>query len=59
LSLRVREEEPVVDLQGIVGELYDRAGYDLVVAYGWEPVPPLGEDDAAWVDALLREHGLR
>lgn len=59
LPLRMRAEEPVVDLQRIVGELYDRAGYDLVVAYGREPVPPLRADDAVWADALLREKGLR
>jgi hypothetical protein len=59
LPLRSGDTEPQVDLQMLLSELYDRAGYDLVVDYSREPVPPLPEDDAAWANALLREKGLR
>jgi len=59
LPLRSRDVEPLVDLQALVGGLYDRAGYDLVIDYSREPVPPLSEVDAAWADTLLREQGLR
>ena len=59
LPLRAGDTEPVVDLQMLLNEVYDISGYDLVIAYTREPVPPLAEPDAAWADALLREKGLR
>lgn len=48
LPLRPEDEEPVVDLSALLQELYDRAGYDLVVDYTADPVPPLEGEDAAW-----------
>jgi len=59
LPLREGDEEPPVDLGGLLHALYDRAGYDLAVDYTTEPVPPLEGDAAVWVDELLREKGLR
>jgi hypothetical protein len=59
LPLQRGEEEPLVPLNALLHELYDRAGYDLRINYRLEPEPPLGEEDAAWADALLREQGLR
>ena len=59
LPLRSGDTEPVVDLQRLLNEVYDISGYDLVIDYSKEPVPPLSEADAAWADALLREKGLR
>ena len=41
-------------------ELYDRARYFRRVRYdGPPPEPPLAPEAAAWVDAILREQGLR
>jgi hypothetical protein len=57
LPLQSREEEPVIDLQRILQEVYDRAGYDLVVDYTVEPVPPLSDEDARWADVLLGTQG--
>jgi Protein of unknown function (DUF4058) len=59
LPLREGDVEPLVDLQTVLNELYDRASYDLVMDYSQEPVPALSEENAAWVDELLREKGLR
>ena len=59
LPLRAGDSEPVVDLQTLLNGVYDISGYDLVIDYTREPVPPLSEPDAAWADALLREQGLR
>lgn len=59
VPLRRGEKEVVVDLNTLLHELYDRAGYDLAVDYRQEADPPLEGDDAAWADALLRRHGLR
>ena len=55
VPLRRDDQEPTVDLSGLLSALYDRAGYDLRVDYRQPPEPPLGEADAAWAAALLRE----
>lgn len=59
LPLLPGDEELNVPLNALLHDLYDRAGYDLRIDYRAEPVPPLGEEDARWADALLREKGLR
>ncbi len=59
LPLQRDDDEPRVELNRILHELYDRAGYDLRINYRGDPEPPLEGDDAAWMDALLREVKLR
>ena len=49
LPLRESELEPIVNLQGLVGDIYDQSGYDLVIDYNEEPVPPLEKEDAEWL----------
>lgn len=56
IPLRVDEEEPVLALNQIVHDLYDRAGYDLAVDYRQPPIPPLAAEDATWAAQLLRHH---
>ncbi|MEK0195783.1 DUF4058 family protein, partial [Microcoleus anatoxicus] len=59
LPLRGGDTEPIVDLQGLLGGIYDRAAYDFRIDYTASAVPPLSEADAAWADSLLRDKGLR
>ena len=59
LPLRGPDEDLVVDLNGLLHGLYDRAAYDLTVNYRGEPVPPLTGADHTWMDALLHAAGLR
>jgi hypothetical protein len=59
LPLQAGDQEPEVDLGSLLGALYEQAGYDLVVDYRREPVPPLSGSDAAWADALLRAARMR
>lgn len=59
LPLQQADEEPEVELNRLLHELYDRAGYDLRIDYRGDPVPPLAEADASWADALLRAAGRR
>jgi hypothetical protein len=59
LPLRRGDTEPVIDLQALLGEIYEIASYDFVMDYSRESVPPLLESDAVWADTLLREKGLR
>jgi hypothetical protein len=59
LPLRRNDEEPLVELNALVHDLYQHAGYDLRLNYQAEAEPPLEGEDAAWADELLREAGLR
>jgi len=54
LPLQPGEEEPAVDLNRILHDLYDRAGYDLSIDYRREPAPPFVGEDAQWVAELLQ-----
>ncbi|GJD15818.1 hypothetical protein RIVM261_007740 [Rivularia sp. IAM M-261] len=59
LPLREGDVEPMLDLQTILNELYDRASYDLVIDYHQEPVPGLSKTDKDWLDNLLQDQGFR
>lgn len=59
VPLRQKESEPLLELNQLLHELYDRAGYDLAVDYSQPPTPPLAEDDARWADELLHQSGPR
>ena len=60
IPLRAGEEPVPLDLQNVLDVAYDRADYDGSVDYAADPpAPPLLADDATWLDALLREKGLR
>lgn len=59
LPLRSGDEEPDVDLNTALRELYERAGYDLSTDYTQDLVPPLEGDDAAWIAERLERAGLR
>lgn len=59
IPLRSEDEEPVLDLQNLLHNIYDVAGYDLQIDYSRECVPALSETNAAWVDGLLKEQELR
>jgi hypothetical protein len=55
IPLRPGEPEPMLPLNMILHELYDRAGYDLFVDYRQPPIPPLTNEEMAWVRQLLQE----
>lgn len=59
LPLRSGDLEPMVDLQTLIIGVYDRAGYDFVIDYTKQAISSLSDSDAAWIDTLLREKGLR
>jgi len=59
LPLRPKDNEPLVDLNTLLHDLYERAGYDLSIDYTLDAVPPLEGEDAVWAARLLREAGLR
>jgi hypothetical protein len=53
------DPDVAVNLQHVFNRVYDEAGYDLVLRYDSDPIPPLSLELAAWADALLREKKLR
>lgn len=59
LPLLPGDEEPIVDLTKLLADIYDRAGYDLVIDYTTNPIPRLTGKDAHWADKHLKERGIR
>lgn len=59
VPLLPEDDEPALDLNRVLHELYARARFDLRLDYTAAPEPPLDEEDAGWAAALLREAGLR
>jgi hypothetical protein len=58
VPLRPTDQDVLLNLQAILDQCYRNGGYD-DIDYRDEPDPPLPPGDAAWADALLREHGRR
>ncbi|MEO1149104.1 MAG: DUF4058 family protein [Cyanobacteria bacterium J06638_22] len=58
LPLQEGESEPIVHLQGLIGEIYDQSGYDLVIDYREDPIPPLAQEDAVWLAEWMQQRGL-
>jgi hypothetical protein len=58
IPLREEDADVLLDLQALINQAYDNAGYD-AIDYTLDADPPLSGEDAVWADALLREKGLR
>jgi len=59
LPLRAPDADVMVDLAAIFAQCYDNGGYAELVDYGAAPLASLTEDEVVWVDALLKDKGLR
>lgn len=59
LPLRFGDSEPNINLHSLLDQVYDRAGYSVVVDYSQEPIPPLSESATLWLNPLLQEKQLR
>lgn len=59
LPLREKDEEPLVALRSILDELYEQAGYDLIVDYKQPPKPGWSEAELAWMNTYLKQQGIR
>ncbi len=53
------DPEVVVDLQAILNRVYQEGRYPLLLDYTANPPVELPPDDMEWLDALLKERGLR
>jgi hypothetical protein len=62
IPVPVLEPDPDVplDLGAAVASVYERGAYARKIDYHQPPpAPPLSTEEAAWVDALLSEKGIR
>ena len=59
LPLATGDVEPIVNLQKLVGDIYDQSGYDMVINYQDNPIPALSNEDNAWLTEWLQQTGLR
>jgi Protein of unknown function (DUF4058) len=59
LPLRTGDNEPLLDLQLLINQIYDRAGFYLAIDYTSDPTPKLSKTDTAWAANLLQQQGLR
>ena len=53
LPLRPGDQEPVVDLQDVLEQVYQEAALELAIDYTQPPVPPVSDDDFAWIQTLI------
>ncbi|MGH2415995.1 MAG: DUF4058 family protein, partial [Microcystaceae cyanobacterium] len=53
VPLREEEVEPVVDLQRLLNEVYERARFDLAIDYSQPVKPSLSPEEIAWVAEIL------
>ena len=56
MPLRVGDEEPVVDLNQVMQQVYEAAALDLAIAYDQHPNPPLNPEDWQWVQTQTLEN---
>lgn len=54
LPLLKGDEEPIIDLTSLLHNIYERAGYDLVIDYQTPPTPRLSNQDATWATEQLK-----
>lgn len=59
IPLRPPDPDAVLDLPPVFTRCYDVGGYDLLVDYTKPPDVPLREAEAAWMETMLQEKGLR
>ncbi|ACK67039.1 conserved hypothetical protein [Rippkaea orientalis PCC 8801] len=59
LPLKSGDQEPLIDLQLLLNNVYDQASYDLAIDYTQEPIPILSDTDRVWCNQLLTEKELR
>lgn len=55
LPLRPGDEEPTIDLRPLLDQVYDRAGYGVVIDYSKAPTPGLKDTDRAWVEQWIQQ----
>ncbi len=52
LPLQSGDEEPIIDLNQVLQDIYEQASLDLVIDYGQQPIPPVTDSDFQWIQSL-------
>ncbi len=55
IPLLPQDAEPSLDLNRILHDLYDRAGYELAIDYRQPPEPRLRNEDQAWAASIIAQ----
>lgn len=55
LPLQKADEEPIVDLNWVLNQVYTEAALDLAIDYTQQPTPPVSNIDFAWMQTLNLE----
>jgi hypothetical protein len=53
LPLYSGDQEPIVDLQDLLEQVYQEAALELAIDYSTQPIPPVSESDFQWIQGLL------
>jgi Protein of unknown function (DUF4058) len=48
IPLERGDVEPILDLQRLLDEVYEQAGFDLTIDYSQAPIPGLSKEDQSW-----------
>ncbi len=59
IPLRPPDPDAVLDLTAVLSRAYETGSYDLSIDYTLTPAVPLSASEAAWLEGLLVERGLR
>ncbi len=59
LPLKPEDQEPIIPLQQLLHDVYERGSYDLAINYQKKTFPELSEKEDTWLDNLLKKQGLR
>jgi hypothetical protein len=55
LPLQLQDEEPVINLKELLDKVYQEAALDLAIDYARQPIPPVSDNDFAWIQTLKAE----
>ncbi|BAZ83526.1 DUF4058 family protein [Sphaerospermopsis kisseleviana CS-549] len=58
VPLRLGENEPVIDLNRLLNEIYERARFDLAIDYSQVLKPGLSSDQEVWVREILEKNSI-
>lgn len=54
IPLKQGEQEPLVDLQKLLNEIYQKARFDLVIDYSQSVKPSLSAEEKSWVEEIFK-----
>jgi hypothetical protein len=55
VPLKTGEEEPILNLQAVLDNIYERGRYHLAIDYAKPAQPPLAEEDKDWANGLITD----